>query len=622
VLALDPCAPELAQPNQVVPRPSRLPGVTFAPAPPEPDRILPRMDVAVFVGFAERGPVDWPLVVEDLDAFTRSFGGEVVFVRDAARGSTVRGQLRGAVQAYFRNGGRRCWIVRVENPAPSSGAPDEVPPIDAAMFLDPELAETSIDDLLPEADAIRYQRTPCRRLRGIHAALEIEEATIIAVPDAALPRWGRRIVSPVPAESASPKPSAPDDRFESCEADSPVPPRPVIRRSADAGAFDVAWAEVEGALSYEIQRRREPGAASDAPAAVVTETKFRVQHAEGGTYGYRVRSIGPGGTGEWSEWVRVVVDPTPTYAIPPEADRSAAVEVHAALLRLCAARGDLFAILSLPEAVDAAGAIQHVADVRSAVTEVPGDLTLASARDADQRNVLSFGALYHPWVMAVQASDAVPAAASAEGDAAAAVDPPPNIASAPAVACPPDGCVAGVFANRAEIRGAWIAPANVAFRDVVGLTRPFRDDELAGLYAGQVNVVRRTPSAYRTLATHTLALDPTFRPINVRRLLSLLRRLALLRGVDYVFEPNDNAFRRRIQRGFEALLATLFERGAFAGSRATDGYRVVVGDPPNSRQSLDAGRLIVELKVAPSMPLEFLTVRLVRSGERLSVEAA
>jgi phage tail sheath protein FI len=48
----------------------------------------------------------------------------------------------------------------------------------------------------------------------------------------------------------------------------------------------------------------------------------------------------------------------------------------------------------------------------------------------------------------------------------------------------------------------------------------------------------------------------------------------------------------------------------------------VVGDPPNSRQSLDAGRLIVELKVAPSMPLEFLTVRLVRSGERLSVEAA
>ena len=34
--------------------------------PPPPDDVLPRMDVAAFVGFAERGPLDTPVAVEDL----------------------------------------------------------------------------------------------------------------------------------------------------------------------------------------------------------------------------------------------------------------------------------------------------------------------------------------------------------------------------------------------------------------------------------------------------------------------------------------------------------------------------------------------------------------------------
>ena len=42
--------------------------------------------------------------------------------------------------------------------------------------------------------------------------------------------------------------------------------------------------------------------------------------------------------------------------------------------------------------------------------------------------------------------------------------------------------------------------------------------------------------------------DLDVRPINVRRLLALLRRAALLHGTRYVFEPNDDSLRRRIQR--------------------------------------------------------------------------
>ena len=121
---------------------------------------------------------------------------------------------------------------------------------------------------------------------------------------------------------------------------------------------------------------------------------------------------------------------------------------------------------------------------------------------------------------------------------------------------------------------------------------------------------------HRADGTLTLSRDADLRPINVRRLLMLLRRLALRHGPTYVFEPHDDSFRRQVQRGFEALLDDLFVRGAFAGATAADSYRVVTDPSINSSQAVDQGRFIVELRVAPASPLTFLTVRLVQNGER------
>jgi len=43
--------------------PRRLPGLQFTTVAAPLDEVLPRMDVAVFVGFAARGPVGVPVVV-------------------------------------------------------------------------------------------------------------------------------------------------------------------------------------------------------------------------------------------------------------------------------------------------------------------------------------------------------------------------------------------------------------------------------------------------------------------------------------------------------------------------------------------------------------------------------
>lgn len=96
----------------------------------------------------------------------------------------------------------------------------------------------------------------------------------------------------------------------------------------------------------------------------------------------------------------------------------------------------------------------------------------------------------------------------------------------------------------------------------------------------------------------------------------LLRRLAERVGTRYVFEPHNEVFRRSVERGFEQVCEDLFERGAFSGATKATSYQVVVGESINPTQSVDQGRLFVEIRVAPSEPLRFLTVRLVEAGDR------
>ena len=91
----------------------RIPGIRFEAQPPLLDEVLPRMDIAAFVGFAARGPVHVPVAVESAVEFEEIFGGDAPLAWDAHRGEAVDSRLAAAVRDFFRNGGRRCWAVRV-----------------------------------------------------------------------------------------------------------------------------------------------------------------------------------------------------------------------------------------------------------------------------------------------------------------------------------------------------------------------------------------------------------------------------------------------------------------------------------------------------------------------------
>src|SRR5262249_43462949 len=97
-------------------RTRRLPGVRFAGGPSPAPEALPRMDVALFVGFAASGPLETPVAVEDPAGFAAVFGGELPLAWDPVPREAITTHLSAAVAGVFRQGGRRCWVVRVAGP--------------------------------------------------------------------------------------------------------------------------------------------------------------------------------------------------------------------------------------------------------------------------------------------------------------------------------------------------------------------------------------------------------------------------------------------------------------------------------------------------------------------------
>ena len=102
---------------------TRLPGIRFETTPPVPADVLPRMDVTAFVGFAASGPLHVPVAVEDPAAFAELFGADAPLAWDPARGEVQNAHLAPAVRAFFRNGGKRCWVIRVAGAATANVFP-------------------------------------------------------------------------------------------------------------------------------------------------------------------------------------------------------------------------------------------------------------------------------------------------------------------------------------------------------------------------------------------------------------------------------------------------------------------------------------------------------------------
>ena len=471
------------------------------------------------------------------------------------------------------------------------------------LFGEPLLAEPSIDTLADQAEALRFLDPKLRTLRGMHAAFGasntavVDEPTLLAIPDAVHAGW-QPVTNPQPAWTELPPPapeveskseSKSDCDFIAC-AMTPLPaPHFVHGADPDAeGSFTLQWTQPEAGAAYELQEASDATFGAATPSYRGAVQRFTVIGKQPGSQFYRVRASLGVRQSSWSAAVEVHVGLRGYETRPWKPDDLLAI--HRLMLRTAAGRGDMLAVLGLPRHYRFSAAVAHASALRESAV-VTSALLAPRPIGYDEVRALSHGALYHPWLL-TQRVDSV-------------------------IASPPDGAVCGQLAANAIDRGAWAAVANQPLRDVVALTAAASRDDMQNLLDAQVNLVRASPHGFVLATADTLTPEADWRPINVRRLMTLLRRLALRRGATYVFEPNGATLGRTVERGFEAVMDELFRRGAFAGASAKTAYRVEVGDEINTPQRNDLGQFWVELKVAPALPLTFLTVRLARSGERL-----
>ncbi|MGO1068742.1 hypothetical protein [Lysobacter sp. CA199] len=510
---------------------------------------------------------------------------------------------------------------------------------DRGLFLDPELDSDSVAALAAHAEDIRLIRPLTRELFGLHAAFGIgagglfNEASLLALPDAAHIGWQRRgedsaapIVAPVgavpghwhahrgaclqAADDATAEPLREPDfgRFLDCATrliaapvlDGPAAPVP-------PGRCRLSWTQSEAGAIYALFEAALADFSDEREIHRGELTEHVLYQPREGDYHYRVRALVGEETSLPSNPATVRVRTQDWVQAQPHSAQAALepewLAIHRAALRLCAASGDLFATLSMPRHFRSAHALRYAGRLREVrgIDGVFDPLALAF----DEARALSYGALYFPWLQ----SDARAA------DDARGADPRRGL-----LVVPPDGVALGVLAARASRRGAWIAAANEPMKDVIALTPRIDPGDRQSLQDAQINLLRDDPRGFFALSADTLSLDAELRPINVRRLLILLRRIALRRGSSYVFEPNGPTLWRSVQRGFDLLLGELFRRGAFAGATAEQSFRVVTDEGVNPPTSVDAGRFVVELRVAPSLPMRFIAVRLAQSGERLTVK--
>jgi hypothetical protein len=261
----------------------------------------------------------------------------------------------------------------------------------------------------------------------------------------------------------------------------------------------------------------------------------------------------------------------------PQADRDVQ-RIQDAMIDICENQRDRFAVLDVPPTKD----IETVKRWRRRVDS-------------------SFAAFYYPWVVV-------------GGDGSAHTG----------TRIPPSGHVAGIYARCDTQRGSFKAPANEVITGASALTLSLSDDHLGNLNAEGINTMRSFPGrGIRVWGARTASDDPSWRYINVRRLMIMLRRSVIAGSEWAAFEPNHMPTWELMTRLVSLFLTEQWKAGAFAGEKQEDAFYVKCDAETNPEEVRDQGKMIVEIGVAPSLPAEFIIFSVVQKmGEQAADGAA
>lgn len=202
----------------------------------------------------------------------------------------------------------------------------------------------------------------------------------------------------------------------------------------------------------------------------------------------------------------------------------------------------------------------------------------------------AFAAMYYPWIK---------------------VDNPLGSNGNSEILVPPSGHVAGLWARVDESRGVWKAPANETLRGVLDVELDITKEEQGLLNPIGINCIRPFGTrGIRVWGARTLSSDSDWRYLNVRRLFNMVET-TIMDGTQWaVFEPNDVRLWEGVKRTLNAFLRGLWREGALFGATPEQAFYVKCDAETNPPESIDEGKLVVEVGLAPVKPAEFVVFRI------------
>ncbi|KST68639.1 phage tail sheath family protein [Mastigocoleus testarum] len=258
-------------------------------------------------------------------------------------------------------------------------------------------------------------------------------------------------------------------------------------------------------------------------------------------------------------------------------DLEQVIKMQKAILNHCQNMGDRFAIL---DSLNAS--------------------TLEEIQQQQQQLNSDYGALYCPWIKVVNAT---------------LVQTTSDFGY-----IPPCGHVAGLYAHQDRTSGVHQAPANKVLEGVLNIGMNISQSEQATLNPKKsslpyVNCIRAFPGrGIRIWGAYTLSYQPKLRYITVKRLIITIGRWVERNLTDVSFEPNNIKLWIRIEREVSAYLQSLFFQGALKGSTPEEAFYVKCDDETNPTSVQDEGKVVTEIGVAPTVPSEFIVVRLIHGA--------
>lgn len=600
-----------------MPAVAAAPGIVFQFADPprsEPDL---RTDIAGFVGIAERGPFHRAVRLESWHQYESTFGG-----------FGAPGFLALAVYAFFANGGRTCYVVRVLDPDTARHASAELPLGDGSG------AGTSILRVIATSPgswangiSLEFRPLPGGAQARFTLVVRSPEGPMWRLADCTLGRDDARSLHRVmhataglPVRLSSLHTGAPNEegalRSPAPEELDQVPVLP-LREVDSPGAVAVTLGQgADGLATLGVDHLCGRDSAIDESnrwglwALFDIDDVSIVAMPDASAFPRDAKPAARPLPEPGCE-VRCWTAPPASRPWPPQTTEMAPAWSEAETrdcadraIRFCKLRRDCVALLDTPPVLTTP---EHVIAYRE-----PFDT--------------SFAALYWPWVLVPRRPRELRShfTANPHRDFGRLAAPVPDLGADRPLYMPPSGMVAGLTAAADLLVGPHRTPAGQTALGAIRARTAVNDDEHGSLNSRGINVLRERVGRGVVLEG-ARTLDARQRPgwpwrhLNVRRVLIAIAEFLDERCQDTVFEANNERLWADLKDLIRSFLMNRWRRGWLSGARPDEAFSVKCDADTNPEESVSLGQVVAVIGLRFPPPIEWIVVRIGRTAAGVEV---